>query len=163
LFGSSSDSGTGGGLFKSSSTATQVATLSLLDQIDAWYQTQTDATNPFLPNLYNGNNNCVQINQGEAASLWADMYAASDPGFFFSGKNADLSGILTQFEQWVANACDLSYISSLCQSQTNSNLWTFMRHYFANDGTGTSGQTNMEMLADFVSWAGGLPQTGTEQ
>lgn len=149
-------SGSGAGPGQSSSTATQQQTLSITDTLDNAAQALGNA-NPLFPNMYNANNNCVSISSDQANSLWADIYAASDPGIFLSGKNADLSGVLAQFQQVVQNQCDVSYISALSVDNYGDTLWDFMRKFFFNDSTGTSGQTNIQMAQAFYNWAVSLP------
>jgi hypothetical protein len=162
LFGSGSGSGSSipGGAYipgtASSSPATQQQTLQIEDTIDNAAQA-LGSQNPLYVNIYNNNPGCVTISSDQATSLWNDIYTASDPGFFFSGKNADLSGVLASFQQTVQNQCDLSYVATLAVSNYGEDLWNFLRKFFFNDQTGTSGETNMQMSQDFWNWAVSLP------
>lgn len=166
LFGSSS-SGGGGGLpaaantainntFASSPAATQTATMATATTLDAWYQTQYDATNPFLANLYNSNNGCATISQAIANDLFTTMYTAANADAFFK-PDPDLSTILSQWQQYVKNQCDVSFIAASCVQMAGTSLWAFMEKYFENDRTGSSGQTNVTMLWALVQWVSSLP------
>lgn len=166
FFGSSTSSGTGpaGALntavnnaFASSPPATQTATMMTATALDAWYQTQVDATNPFLQNLYSANNACPTITIAIANDLFSTLYTAANAGAFFK-PTPDMSGILTQWQQYVKNQCDVSFIANQCMAQFGMNLWAFLEKYFDNDQTGSSGQTNETMLSALVQWVAALPQ-----
>lgn len=166
FFGSSTSSGTGpaGALntavnnaFASSPPATQTGTMMTATALDAWYQTQVDATNPFLQNLYSANNACPTITIAIANDLFSTLYTAANAGAFFK-PTPDMSGILTQWQQYVKNQCDVSFIANQCMEQAGTNLWAFLEKYFENDQTGSSGQTNAAMLSALVQWVAALPQ-----
>jgi hypothetical protein len=162
FIGNSSGSGSGGGGLLSplsSSPATQQATLSLDDTAVQFYQAQPTATSPFLPTLYNSNTACPSITSDEASSLWSDVQTAYNGSGFLSIFKAqpDMSPLLAQFQTYVQSACDISLVSLICQQATGSDLGTFMFNSFANDQTGSSGQTNMTMLYNFIQWAFALP------
>lgn len=142
----------------SSSQATQVATVQSATALDAWYNTQQDATNPFLPTLFDTSNGCSGLADNVAQDLWSDLYTASNATAFFK-PTPDLSGILLEWQTYCVCQCDISFIASNCQQQTSDNLWDFMIKYFSNDSTGSSGQTNQAMLYSLVMWVSGLPQT----
>jgi hypothetical protein len=67
-----------------------------------------------------------------------------------------MSPLLASFQSMVQSGCDISYVSTFCESDTGSDLGTYLWG-FANDQTGTSGITNMQMLSNFVMWAFALP------
>jgi hypothetical protein len=160
-------SGSGGGLpsaansainnlMASSPPATQTATMMTGTQLDAWYQTQVDATNPFLQNMYSANPSCATITVAIANDLFSTMYTAANAGAFFK-PTPDMTGILSQWQQYVKNQCDASFVANQCMQQAGTNLWAFMEKYFENDQTGSSGQTNAAMLWAFVQWVAALP------
>jgi hypothetical protein len=142
----------------SSSQQTQVATVENATALDAWYNTQSDATNPFLPTLFDTGNDCSVLADNIAQDLWADLYTASNATAFFK-PTPDLSGVQANWQGYVQNQCDVSFIASNCQAQTGDTLWNFMVKYFVNDTTGTSGKTNVVMFNDLVRWVASLPQT----
>lgn len=166
LFGSGSGGGLPGPLAAantainnaagSSSAATQTATAVTTTSLDAWYNGEQDATNPFLANLYNADNSCPGIAANVAQDLWASLYTAANAEAFFK-PTPDMSPILGQWKQFVTNQCDVSFIASLCAAQTGYTLWGFMEKYFANDQTGSSGQTNVTMLYNLIQWVAALP------
>jgi hypothetical protein len=165
LFGGSGGGGAASALNKavnnaaaSSPLPTQVSTVQTATALDAWYDTQQDATNPFLPTLFDTGNNCSVLADNVAADLWADLYTASNATAFFK-PTPDLSGILAEWQKYVQNQCDVSFIASNCQQQMNDTLWNFMVKYFVNDQTGSSGQTNAAMFYALVQWVSALPQT----
>ena len=130
FFGSSTSSGTGpaGALntavnnaFASSPPATQTGTMMTATALDAWYQTQVDATNPFLQNLYSANNACPTITIAIANDLFSTLYTAANAGAFFK-PTPDMSGILTQWQQYVKNQCDVSFIANQCMEQFGDEL-----------------------------------------
>jgi hypothetical protein len=167
LFGGSGTSSPGGltaaanNVFASSSAATQTSTMMTATALDAWYQTQVDATNPFLQNLYSANNACPTITIAIANDLFSTLYNAANAGAFFK-PTPDMSGILSQWQQYVKNQCDVSFIANQCMEQFGMNLWAFLEKYFDNDQTGSSGQTNEAMLSALVTWVAALP-TGLPQ
>jgi hypothetical protein len=142
----------------SSPLPTQVSTVQTSTALDAWYNTQQDATNPFLPTLFDTGSDCSVLADNIAGDLWADLYTASNADAFFK-PSPDLSNILTEWQKYVQNQCDVSFIASNCQQQTSDTLWNFMVKYFVNDSTGTSGQTNAQMFYNLVLWVSALPQT----
>jgi hypothetical protein len=165
--GSGSGSGSGPGkavttainnLAASSPLPQQVASLQTVTALDNWYNSQTDATNPFLPTLFDTGNDCSVLADNVAQDLWAVLYNASNAEAFFKPE-PDLSGILTQWQAYVQNQCDVSFIASNCQQQTNDTLWIFMEKYFLDDETRSSGQTNVAMFWQLVQWVSSLPQT----
>ena len=136
--------------------ATQTATAVTVTNLDAWYGTQNDATNPFLTNLYNSDLECPSISQPVAQDLWASLFTASNAEAFFK-PTPDLSTILAQWQGFVENQCDVSFIAVSCQNQTSDSLWNFMVKYFANDSKGSSGLTNVTMFYNLVQWVTSLP------
>jgi hypothetical protein len=144
---------------QSSSTATQQATLTTDDQLVAFYQSQPQATNPFLATLYQTNPTGATIVQAQATSLWADLTTAEKGSGVLSlfRDYPDMSPILSQFQSTVQNAIDISFVASICQAATGQTLGDWLFNSFANDQTGTSGVTNMQMLANFMYWAFTLP------
>jgi hypothetical protein len=159
FLGSGSGSGSGSGILpslQSSSTATQQATLAT---IQTFYNAQPAATNPFLPTLYAGNPSCPSITTAQAASLWADIVTAYNGSGLLSLFKAepDMSALLPAFQTIVQSGCDISLVCSYCENATGNDLGTYMFNSFANDQTGTSGITNMQMLSNFVMWAFALP------
>lgn len=167
MFSSTGGSGGGPGVFapggalspQSSSTATQQATLTTDDTLTAFYQAQPASTNPFLPTLYQSQPNAATITQAQAQSLWSDLKTAYQGSGFISFFKAqpDMSPVLGQFQVIAQNAFDISFVSSLCQADTSQTLGDWLFNSFANDQTGSSGITNMQMLANFVYWAFTLP------
>lgn len=162
FLGGSSSSGGGGSVLpslQSSSTATQQATIATLDTLQTFYNAQPAATNPFLPTLYAGNPSCPSITTAQAASLWADIVTAYNGSGLLSLFKAepDMSTLLPAFQTIVQSGCDISLVCSYCESATGQDLGTYMFNSFANDQTGTSGVTNMQMLSNFVMWAFALP------
>jgi hypothetical protein len=166
LFGSGSGSGLPGPLAAantainnaaaSSPAPVQTATMVTSTSLDAWYGTQNDATNPFLPNLYNSDPGATSLSAAVAQDLWTTMYTASNATAFFK-PTPDLSTIQAQWAQYVQSQLDVSYICTFCETTTGSDLWTFMGKYFDNDQTGQSGQTNVVMLNALVQWVASLP------
>jgi hypothetical protein len=144
---------------QSSSTATQQTTLTTDDQLVAFYQAQPQATNPFLSTLYQTNPTGATIVQAQATSLWGDLTTAEKGSGLLSWFKdyPDMSPVLAQFQSTVQNAIDISFVASLCQAATGQTLGDWLFNSFANDQTGTSGVTNMQMLANFVYWAFTLP------
>lgn len=165
--GGSGSGSSGPGLFspggalspQSSSTATQQATLTTLDTLQAFYQAQPAGDNPFLPTLYQTNPGGATITPAQATGLWADLQTAYKGSGFMSFFKAepDMSPVLQQFQVVAQTGVDISFVSSLCMADTNQNLGDWIFNSFANDQTGTSGITNMQMLANFVYWAFQLP------
>ena len=161
LIGGNSGGG-GGGLLpsaQSSSTATQQATLVTLDTLQAFYNAQPAATNPFSPDLYDNNPDCPSITSTQAQSLWSDIVTAYNGSGFISlfKANPDMSPLLGQFQAIVQSACDISLVATLCENATGDDLGTYLFNSFSNDQTGSSGQTNMQMLNNFMKWAFALP------
>jgi hypothetical protein len=165
IFGGSSSSSPGllspGGALspQSSSTATQQATLATLDSLQTFYNAQPAATNPFQATLYNNNPAAATITSAQATSLWSDLQTAYNGSGFLSLFKAqpDLSPVLAQFQGIVQTGEDISLVATLCQSATGSDLGTWLFNSFANDQTGSSGITNMQMLNNFMYWAFSLP------
>jgi hypothetical protein len=148
---------------QSSSSTVQQQTLTLQDTATTFYKNQPTATNPFEPDLYNSNNACPSIAQADAVSLWSDLKTAYNGSGFISIFKAqpDMSPVLGEFQAVVQSACDISWVSALCMAETGIGLGDWLFNSFSNDQTGTSGQTNMQMLYAFLQWGFSLP-VGTD-
>jgi hypothetical protein len=170
LFSSGSGSGSGsgspgllspGGALspQSSPTVVQQSTLSLDDAVVAFIKAQPTATSPLLSTLYQTSPSGATIDQATATSLWSDLKTAKSGSGFLSlfVDRPDMSPILGQFQAVVQNAIDVSWVATLCQNETSQTLQDWLFNSFAGDNTGTSGQTGMQMLANFVYWAFTLP------
>ena len=169
LFGSGSGSGSGlpsplaaansaiNNAMSSSPPAAQKASMVTSTTLDAWYGTQNDATNPFLPNLYNADPSATTLSVAVGQDLWTTLYTASNATAFLK-PTPDLSTIQTQWQQYVQSQLDVSYISTFCETTTGTDLWTFLNQYFDSDQTGSSGQTQVTMLWALVQWVASLPE-----
>jgi hypothetical protein len=154
----------GGGLAtvlspSSSPPATQQATIITDDTITTFYNGQPTATNPFQVDLYNSDPTAATITQAQATTLWAGVLSAYNGAGFLSWFKAepDMSPVLQEFQIIAQNGVDVSFVSTVCMADKGVDLGTFMFNGFANDQTGTSGITNIQMLSNFVYWAFSLP------
>lgn len=143
----------------SSSAPTQQATIVTDDQITTFYNSQPSATNPFQVALYNSNPLGVTITQAQATTLWAGVLAAGQGSGFLSlfKDQPDMSPVLQEFQIIAQTAADVSFVSTICMAAKGVDLGTYMFNEFANDQAGTSGVTNIQLLANFVYWAFDLP------
>lgn len=143
----------------SSSAPTQQATIVTDDQITTFYNSQPPATNPFQVALYTSNPTSATITQAQATTLWGGVLAAGQGSGFLSlfKDQPDMSPVLQEFQIIAQNAVDISFVSTICMAAKGVDLGTYMFNEFGNDQAGTSGITNMQLLANFVYWAFQLP------
>jgi hypothetical protein len=143
----------------SSSAPTQQATIVTDAQITTFYNSQPPATNPFQVSLYTNNPGSATITQAQATTLWAGVLTAGKGTGFLSlfKDQPDMSPVLQEFQIIAQNGVDISFVSTVCMAAMGVDLGTYMFQEFGNDQAGTSGVTNMQLLANFVYWAFALP------
>jgi hypothetical protein len=113
----------------------------------------------FTGALYNANPGNALLGVGDAQTLYHMI--RSQAGTWFS--SGDFNGILIGFQNLCENQTDISEVAALFQT----NLGMDMFGYITQNSTFGNGENetgdNFQLVQQFVQWATGLPQTGTEQ
>jgi hypothetical protein len=120
---------------------------------------QTRGQDCFTGALFNSNPNGALLGPGDAQTLY--HLIRSQAGTWFSA--GDFTGIQAAFQNLCENQTDISEVGALFQTNTGQDLFQYITKAstFAN-GQNEAGN-NMQLVQQFVQWATGLPQTGTEQ
>jgi hypothetical protein len=112
----------------------------------------------FTSALYKANPGAVLIGPGDAIALY--HLVKSQSGYWFS--TGDFTGILAAFQNVVDNQTDMSYVATFFEANVGD-----MFNYITQSSTFANGENeagnNMQLVAQFVQWAIGLPVTGQEQ
>lgn len=124
------------------------------------YWTGNTWVNWMQPDLYNSDPSQVTINETIAKNLYQNIRSAEGNKIFgVIISNGDMSGIQQDFSNVVGNKFDISYVSYIANQSEGISFGQICEapQNFYNDSVGSSGESNLQMLADFLDWANNLP------
>jgi hypothetical protein len=152
--------GVGEGIYAASGQqAIDQASDSYSARIDNYWKGST-WVNWMTSDLYNANPTDVSIDEATAMNLYNNVRSAEGSSLFgVTIYEGDMTGILTDFQSVVGNKTDISYVSFIANQQSGQNLGQIFQdvNNFYNNKVGTSGEMNVQMMAEFLDWANGLP------
>ena len=140
-------------------TAQDQANDSFSQRIDKFWKGNT-WVNWMTPDLYKSSPSAVSISSQTALNLYNNIRSAEGNSFLgMVLSHGDMSGIKDQFAAVVGNQFDISYVSSVCVAQEGRTFGQICESTanFYNDTVGSSGESNLQMLAEFLEWANNLP------